>query len=416
MSIFELIATLLSLSALFGWLNHRVLHLPHSVGLLVLGLVASLLLVMVELAFPAEQFYEQLAAALKQIDFAQVVLNGILAFLLFAGSLNVNFEALKRRIVPVLLLAVPGTIVSTAVIGVLFWLVSGAIGYPISLPWSLAFGALISPTDPVAVLTMLKGVPLPANLRVEAEGEALFNDGIGIVLFTLLVGIAGGHESISLGTALWDLVREAGGGVALGLVAGYIGYRGLQSIDDFPVEVLITLALVAATYAVAQRLGLSGPLATVAAGLLIGNRAPKDAMSDRTQTYVSALWTLIDEVLNSVLFLLIGLEVLVINVQLPAIGLALLAVPIALLARFLAVAAPTLPPTNGMFDFRNVPFLTWAGVRGGISVALALALPASEAKAPILAATYAVVLFTVVVQGTTLGWVARRLTPTAKDA
>lgn len=414
MSIFELIATLLSLSALFGWLNHRVLHLPHSVGLLVLGLVSSLLLIVVELAFPAEQFFDELAAALKQIDFATVVLDGVLAFLLFAGSLNVNFDAMKRRMVPILLLAVPGTIVSTLVVGVLFWLVSGAIGYPIPLAWSLAFGALISPTDPVAVLTMLKGVPLSENLRVEAEGESLFNDGIGIVLFTLLVGIAGGHESFDIGSAAWDLVREAGGGVALGLVAGYIGYRGLKSIDDFPVEVLITLALVAVTYALAQRLGLSGPLATVAAGLLVGNRAPKDAMSDRTQTYVSALWTLIDEVLNSVLFLLIGLEVLVINVQLPAMGLALLAVPIALFARFLAIAAPTLLPTGGMFDFRNVPFLTWAGVRGGISVALALALPMSDAKSPILAATYAVVLFTIVVQGSTLPWVARRFTPAPK--
>jgi monovalent cation:H+ antiporter, CPA1 family len=415
MTVFELIATLLSLSALFGWLNHRILHLPHSVGLLVLGLVSSLLLIVVELAFPAEQFFDELAAALKQIDFAKVVLDGVLAFLLFAGALNVNFDAMKRRMVPILLLAVPGTIVSTVVVGVLFWLVAGAVGYPISLAWSLAFGALISPTDPVAVLTMLKGVPLSENLRVEAEGESLFNDGIGIVLFTLLVGIAGGHESFDLGSATWDLVREAGGGVALGLVAGYIGYRGLKSIDDFPVEVLITLALVALTYALAQRLGLSGPLATVAAGLLVGNRAPKDAMSDRTQTYVSALWTLIDEVLNSVLFLLIGLEVLVINVQLPAMGLALLAVPITLFARFLAIAAPTVLPTGGMFDFRNVPFLTWAGVRGGISVALALALPESDAKSPILAATYAVVLFTIVVQGSTLPWVARHFTPATKD-
>ncbi len=415
MSIFEVIATLLALSALFGWLNHRFLHLPHSVGLLVLGLVSSLLLIVIELVLPQEQLHDQLSAALKQIDFAQVVLNGMLAFLLFAGALNVNFDALKRRIVPIVVLAIPGTLISTAVIGVLFWLVAGAVGLPISLPWSLAFGALISPTDPVAVLTMLKGVQLPDNLRVEAEGEALFNDGIGIVLFTLLVGIASGAEAFDLGAASWDLLREAGGGIALGTFAGYVAYRGLKAIDDFPVEVLITLALVAATYALAQRLGLSGPLATVAAGLLIGNRAPKDAMSDKTQKYVSALWTLIDEVLNSVLFLLIGLEVLVIDVQLPAIGLALLAVPIAMLARFTAIAVPTLWPIGNMFNIRNVPFLAWAGVRGGISVALALALPLSDAKSPILAATYAVVLFTIVVQGSTLGWVARRFVPKDED-
>ncbi len=410
MSVFELIATLLTLSALFGWLNHRLLHLPHSVGLLVLGFFASLLLIGLELALPQERLGEQLAATLKQVDFAEVVLNGLLAFLLFAGALNVNFDALKRRIVPVLVLAVPGTIISTAIVGVLFWLISGALGFPMSLPWALAFGALISPTDPVAVLTMLKGVDIPENLRVETEGEALFNDGIGIVLFTLLVGIAAGGEDLDLTTASWDLLREAGGGIVLGLASGYVAYRALKAIDDFPVEVLITLALVATTYAVAQRLGLSGPLATVSAGLLIGNRGPKDAMSDRTQTYVSALWTLIDEVLNSVLFLLIGLEVLVIDVQFSSFGVALAAIPIILVARLIAIAAPTLL-SGSTFSLRNVPFLTWAGVRGGISVALALALPVSEAKAPILAATYAVVLFSIVVQGSTLGWVARRSYP-----
>jgi CPA1 family monovalent cation:H+ antiporter len=408
-SAFELIATLLALSALFGWLNHRFLHLPHSVGLLILGLLSSLLLIIIELLFPQEQFHEQLTQALKEIDFAAVVLNGMLAFLLFAGALNVNFETMKQRIVPILLLAVPGTIISTLVIGLLFWVASHLVGLPLSLPWALVFGALISPTDPVAVLTMLKGVSLPETLRVEAEGESLLNDGVGIVLFTGLVGIAVGSESFELGTASLDLLREAGGGIALGTAAGYIAYRGMRAIDDFPVEVLITLALVAGTYALAQRVGFSGPLATVAAGLLIGNRAPKDAMSDETQRYVSALWTLIDEVLNSVLFLLIGLEVLVLDVRPHAIALAALAIPIALIARFLAVAAPSALPPHSLSRLRNVPFLTWAGVRGGISVALALALPPSDAKEAILAATYGVVLFTIVVQGSSLRWLAGKM-------
>ncbi|GJE33503.1 Na(+)/H(+) antiporter NhaP [Methylobacterium oxalidis] len=243
------------------------------------------------------------------------------------------------------------------------------------------------------------------------QGEALFNDGVGIVLFTVLLGFAAGmHSETSSATSVAHLLlQEACGGLLLGVVTGYVAYRAMRTIDDFPVEVLITLALVAGTYALAQKLHTSGPLAVVAAGLLVGDRAPRDAMSERTQGYVSALWTLIDEVLNSVLFLLIGLEVLVLRFETNSLILALAAVPIVLLARLIAVSAPLLGfRWSGNLSARNVPFLTWAGVRGGISVALALSVPESEAKPVILAATYAVVLFTIIVQGSTLGVVARR--------
>jgi len=409
MSIFDVAALLLVLSALFGWINRKLLRLPNSIGLLVLGLAASLLLILAEFLFPQVHLYDDLSRTLKQIDFTQVVINGMLAFLLFAGALNVDVDRLRQRALPVAYLALLGTVISTVLIGVLFWGAAMLIGIPMSLPWALVFGALISPTDPVAVLSMLKGIGLPSALRVEAEGEALFNDGVGIVLFTLLIGIAAGTEAPNLAQIGLDLLREAGGGIALGLVAGYLAYRALRAIDDFPVEVLITLALVAGTYALAQRLGTSGPLATVSAGLLVGHRAPKDALSDRTQTYVSALWTLVDEVLNSILFLLIGLEVLVIDPQPVHFVLAALTIPIALFARWVAVSVPFLLPLRNMLHSRYVPFLTWAGVRGGISVALALALPISPAKPVILTATYAVVLFTIVVQGLTLRPLVRRL-------
>jgi CPA1 family monovalent cation:H+ antiporter len=411
LSIFDLAALLLTLSALFGWLNRRFVRLPHSIGLLILGLLASLLLVLLDLLFPAQHLYEELTRALQQIDFTQLVMNGMLAFLLFAGALNLNLEAMRERAWPIALLALVATVISTAVVGAGLWGAAQAIGRPLPLSWALVFGALISPTDPVAVLSTLKNVEVPKALEIEMQGEALFNDGVGVVLFTILLGYAAGTGGGEHGTGevVRLLVQEAAGGLLLGVITGYIAYRAMRAIDDFPVEVLITLALVAGTYAVAQKLGTSGPLAVVAAGLLVGDRAPRDAMSQRTQGYVSALWTLVDEVLNSVLFLLIGLEVLVLRFEVSAIILAAAAVPIVLAARAIAVAMPLLLVRwTDLFSARNLPFLTWAGVRGGISVALALSLPEVPDKPAILAATYAVVLFTIIVQGSTLGIVARR--------
>jgi CPA1 family monovalent cation:H+ antiporter len=411
MSIFDLAALLLTLSAVFGWINHRFVRLPHTIGLLLMGLGASLLLVLLHLIFPHAVLYTDLTDALLDIDFTTVVMDGMLAFLLFAGALNVDFAALRRRAGRIAVLACVSTVISTIIIATGFWLVAQAIGHPLSFAWALVFGALISPTDPVAVLSTLKTVAVPKTLAVEVEGEALFNDGVAIVLFTVLLQFAAGgvHEPVGIGSLLHHLVIEAGGGLVLGTIAGYVAYRAMRAIDDFPVEVLITLALVAGTYALAQYLGMSGPLAVVAAGLLIGEHGTRSAMSEKTSTYVLALWTLIDEVLNSMLFLLMGLEVLVLRFAPNAIILALAAIPLAILARLLAVALPLAALTlRTALSLREVPFLTWAAVRGGISVALALALPESPAKSAILAATYAVVLFTIIVQGSTLGLVARR--------
>lgn len=410
-SIFDLAALLLTLSAAFGFLNRRFLRMPHTIGLLVMGLLASLALVLVDLAFPRQHLYADLTRVLDQVDFTAVVMNGMLAFLLFAGAMSLDLRLLRDRALSVATLALLGTLISTALVGGAFWAVAQALGSPVPFAWALVFGALISPTDPVAVLATLKNVNVPEALEIEMQGEALFNDGIGIVLFTVLVAYAAGSggEAMSAGGIATLLLHEAGGGLVLGVVTGYLAYRAMRAIDDFPVEVLITLALVTGTYALAQKLGASGPLAVVAAGLLIGERAPRYAMSDNTQKYVSALWTLIDEVLNSVLFLLIGLEVLVLRFEVSGLTLAACAVPIVLVARLVAVSAPVLLfRWGGNLCLGNVPFLTWAGVRGGISVALALSIPESDAKPAILAATYAVVLFTIIVQGSTLGMVARR--------
>ena len=411
LSLFDLAAVLLTLSALFGWLNHKYLPLPHTIGLLVMSVTASLVLVLADVFFPDRHLYDALLTTLRQIDFSEVVMNGMLAFLLFAGSLHIDLGKLRKRAIPVAILACAGTLVSTIFVGLAFWWIAKLLGHPISLPWSLVFGALISPTDPVAVLSTLKTVTISPELEAQLQGEALFNDGVGIVLFTVLLRFAmgAGAAETSPATIIELLVLEAGGGLLLGLITGYVAVQAIRMIEDYAVEVLITLALVTATYAIAQRLHLSGPLAMVSAGLLVGDRGPRYAMSDRTQTYLFGLWTLIDEILNSVLFLLIGLEVVILEVDRGALVMAACAIPIALLGRLLAVAGPPLAmPRSRLFWFGEIPFLTWAGVRGGISVALALSMPDTPAKSVILASTYAIVLFSIIVQGSTLGFVAGR--------
>ena len=410
-SLLELTAMLLTLSALFGWLNYKFLPLPHTIGLLVMSVAVSLVMVAVDLAFPQRHVFEALTGTLLQIDFSHVVMDGMLAFLLFAGALHLDLGKLRRRGLQVAVLALVGTAISTAVVGFAVWGAAAMIGVAMPLSWALVFGALISPTDPVAVMSTLKNVQVPPELEVELQGESLFNDGIGIVLFTVLLRFAMGADASETSAAAIAelLVVEAGGGIVLGLATGYVAYWGMRLIDDYPIEILISLALVTATYAIAQRLHVSGPLSMVAAGLLIGDRGPRYAMSDQTKTHLFGLWRVIDEILNSVLFLLLGLEVLVLSFADVSPGLAALAIPIVLLGRLLAVSGPLLVLGWGrLMSIRNVPFLTWAGIRGGISVALALSLPESPAKSGILAATYAVVLFSIIVQGLTLERVARR--------
>lgn len=416
LSILDIVALLLSVTAAFGWLNQRVIHLPHTIGLLVMGLAASLLLVAVELAVPGTHLHEDLTAILRRLDFRAAVLDGMLAFLLFAGALHVDLGVLRARAWAVGLMATLGVVISTAVVGVGFWLAADLLGLPVPLVWALVFGALVSPTDPVAVLSTLKTVQVPRTLEVDMAGESLFNDGVGIVIFTTLLAVAagsGGEHAVGAAQVAELFVVEALGGAALGLATGYVAYRAMRAIDDFPVEVLISLALVAGTYAVAAKLHLSGPIAVVVAGLLVGNRGPLDALSDQTQRYLFGFWTLVDEMLNAVLFLLIGLEVLVLRFD-PSFGwLVVVTVPLALAGRLLAVSVPVLVLAARRLAFvrGTIPVLTWGGLRGGISVALALSLPDVPEKALILAATYTVVVFSIVVQGLSLRRLVERVVP-----
>jgi Na+:H+ antiporter len=410
LSLLEIAALLLVFSALFAWINVRFVGLPQTIGLLIMALLVSLALILIDNLLPGSKVRETVTAAVAQIDFSDTLMNGMLAFLLFAGALHVDFILLKNVRWPVGVLATIGVLISTAFVGVTIFAAARALGVDLPLAWALVFGALISPTDPVAVLSLLKSVPIPERLEMKVAGESLFNDGVGVVVFAVLLSIAVQGSQPDIVEVVEVFLLEAVGGIALGLVAAAIAVRAMQAIDDYPTEILVSLALVTGTYALAVALHTSGPLAVVVAGLLVGNRGAATAMSETTRRHLFEFWEVIDDLLNAILFLLIGLEVLVIGIHRPFLGLALAAVPLVLLARFVAVVLPLgIPALRRAFSRGSVPVLTWGGVRGGISVALALSIPYGPFREPILIATYSVVIFSVIVQGLTIRGLVRRL-------
>ena len=412
MSLFEIGAFLIGLSALFGYINHRYLRAPHTIGLVLIALAASLALLVIESLVPAANVDTLIVGVLGRIDFHETLMHGMLSFLLFAGALHVDLFALRSRYRTIGLMATAGTVVSTLVIGTVTWLLAGWAGHSIPFVWALVFGALISPTDPVAVLALFRTVPVPPALKVTLAGESLFNDGVGVVVFTILVGVAvqGGEPSFLHIGELFAV--EVLGGLALGLVAGYIGYRAMHHLDEPNLEALITLAVVMVCYAAAIRLEASGPIAMVVAGLFIGNKGMTYAVSERSRDYLQKFWMLLDEILNSVLFLLIGLEVLIIARTGFDFWIGVLVIPVTLAGRWLAVFLSIAALRRWeAFTRGAVPVLTWGGLRGGIAVALALSLPANEFRPLILHVTYVVVLFSIIVQGLTVTRLIRRVVP-----
>ncbi|MBL4725552.1 MAG: sodium:proton antiporter [Rhizobiaceae bacterium] len=405
MSLFEIASLLLAISAAFGWINHVFIHLPHTIGLLVMAVASSVALLVATHFFPTLGIIEVVQQAISQIDFYSTVMEGMLAFLLFAGALHVDFDFLKDQKWPIGIMATFGVVISTFIVGTGFWYLAQIFGVELPFIWALVFGALISPTDPVAVLSLLKSINVPHSLEAKIAGESLFNDGVGVVVFTIIVAIAvggpahGGGEIDALHIAQLFFV-EAGGGALLGLITGWIAYRAMAAIDEYTLEILITLGVVSATYALAIRLHISGPIAVVVTGLLVGNRGARIGMSVTTRQHLFKFWELIDEILNSVLFLLIGLEVLIVSFD-PSYGwLVIWSIPLVLSARLISVSIPIFVLSVWLkFTKGTIPVLTWGGWRGGISVALALSLPSNEFKPMILMATYAVVLFSVIVQG-----------------
>ncbi len=411
LSLFEIAALLLLLSGIFGWFNHTVLKLPHTIGLLVMALAASVIVLGVETLLPGLEIAATVAAAIGQIDFYETVMEGMLALLLFAGALHVDFTYLRNQAWAIGLMASVGVIVSTFIVGLGLYFLAGLFGTPVPLIWALVFGSLISPTDPVAVLSLLKSINVPHSLEAKIAGESLFNDGVGVVVFSILLAIAvsSGTMEVTAFKVAELFVVEAIGGAVLGFVAGWITYKAMSTMDEHMVEILLTLGMVTAVYAVCLRLHLSGPIAVVVAGLLIGNRGADEAMSDHTQASMFSFWELIDEILNSVLFLLIGLEVLVISLDPSFAWIALATIPLVLSARLIAVSIPIVVLSlRQTFAAGAIPVLTWGGLRGGISVALALSIPAIPEKPLLLTCTYAVVLFSIIVQGLTVKQLVNR--------
>jgi monovalent cation:H+ antiporter, CPA1 family len=416
LTIFEIAALLLSLSALLGWFNLRFLKLPHTIGLLIMAMLSSLVLLGLEKLFPGLGITATLTVTVSRIDFYSAIMNGILAFLLFAGALHVDFDLLKGQKWAITVLASIGVVISTVIAGFGIYAACTLLGFPVTLPWALVFGALISPTDPVAVLGLLKSVNVPASIKAKIAGEALFNDGAAVVAFTFLLAVAlavPGHAAGVMDEPWWSLLAhflfEGAGAILFGLFTGWLAYRAMASIDDPMIEILISIGVCAATYALSMRLNVSGPIAVVASGLLLGNHGADHAMSEKVQEYLFSFWEVIDELLNSVLFLLIGLEVLVVSMEPSQFSIVLVAIPIVLLARLVSVALPiSALSILQSFARGSIPILTWGGLRGGVSVALALSLPESDAKPVLLAATYAVVVFSIIAQGLTVKWVIRK--------
>lgn len=408
----ETIAALITLAALFSYINHRWLKLPTAIGLMLIGLVASLAIIAAGSVSPA--FQRWAVGLLSTIDFNKTVMHGLLGYLLFAGALHVEINDLIQRRFVITSLATVGVLLSTFLVGILMWLGVRAVGTPVPFVGCLLFGALISPTDPIAVLGILKTLGVPKSLETKIAGESLFNDGVGVVVFLGVFAYAGldpHHGQPTLAILAQLFVTEAIGGAVFGLVAGLVAYKMLKSVDNYQVEVLISLALVGGGYALANRLHLSGPIAMVVAGLLVGNHGRALAMSARTREHLDLFWELVDEILNAVLFVLIGLEVMVLRFSGASFLIGMLAIPTVLAVRFVSVGLPVgvLRWSGRDFSPHAVKILTWSGLRGGISVALALSIPKVvdghdvPHRDVILAATYSVVVFSIVVQGLTVG-------------
>ena len=432
-------AILLGLAALFGALNYWFVKLPHTIGLVVIALVASLAVVGLDLVVPTLGLSARVNGFLESLDFNITLMQGMLSFLLFAGALHVDLGQLLSRKWIILVLASFGVALSSLIIGGGFWLTATALGLSLPLIVCLVLGVIVTPTDPVAVLGLLKTLKVPAHLKAKIAGESLFNDGVAVVLFSIVVllafggygahGAEGSHgaegdhgaggSSLTFTYGLWLFAKEAIGGGLLGLVGGLIAFWVIRRIDDHVLEVIVTLALVTGAYSIALHLHLSGPIAMVIAGLLIGNQGTALAMSDKTRDHLEKFWELIDEILNSVLFLLIGLEIVFIlqnagsGVSLPVIiVLVVVVIPLSVGARFTAIFLPLqVKALNSEVSRGTVPILTWAGIRGGISVALALSLPESPERGLLLLVTYCVVLFSVIVQGLTVERVIKRYFP-----
>ena len=401
MEAFDIIGILLSLAAVFGYFNYKFIKLPTTIGLMLLGLIFSLIIIITGIF--NDDFYKFAQNFVTDIRLDESLLGIMLSYLLFAGALHVKIEDLSNQKWVIAILATIGVIFSTFIIGSLSYLLMKALDIQISFTYCLLFGALISPTDPVAVLGILKKAGAPKSLETKITGESLFNDGVGVVVFIAILGIATGKNDASFAAIGNLFIIEVLGGIGIGFALGLLAFLMLRSIDQYQVEILITLALVTGGYSLAHNLHTSGPLAMVVAGLMIGNQGRILAMSEKTEEHLDSFWELVDEILNAILFLVIGLEILILAFHLNHIIFGIIAIPLTLAVRMSAVSLPTLFLKNrANFSKGTIKALTWGGLRGGISLALALSIPKGAERDVLLTATYIVVIFSIGVQGLTL--------------
>src|SRR5664279_1939407 len=408
---FQLLGGVIALVAVFGYFNHRFVKLPDAIGITAISVVVSIVAVIAGHVDPA------LAIAVKRaiagFDFPATLLHGVLGLLLFAGSLHIQADDIAQEKWLILVLATIGVLVSTAVVGAGFFAITQGLGLDVPLLYCLLFGALISPTDPVAVLAVIRRVGVPKSLETRIAGESLFNDGTGVVVFLTLLVLATSGARVDVGATALLFATEVIGGTLYGLAVGYLGFRMLRSIDSYPVEILITLALATAGYAIAEAIHVSAPIAVVLMGLIVGNRGKREAMSDQTQQRLFDFWEVLDELLNLLLFGLVGLQMMTLTFSAAQFAAAGCAIVVVLIARLVSVSGPLLAtPRLRLLRGPAIAIMTWGGLRGGISIALALSLPEFGGRETVISSTYAVVIFSILVQALTLQRVIARVLPT----
>jgi CPA1 family monovalent cation:H+ antiporter len=402
MEMLDLCALLLSLAAIFSYINFRFIKLPTTIGIMLIAMLISMSLVILG-HFGFESIQNKATAVLESIDFNKALMHGMLSFLLFSGALHVNLEDLAKHKWIISILATFGVVISTFIVGGSAWIVFWIVGIKLPFIYCLLFGSLIAPTDPIAVIGILKKAGVPKSLETKITGESLFNDGVAVVVFLVIMGIVAGGHDVTTRHIILLFIEEAIGGMFFGFSIGWLTYLMLKSVDNYQVEVLLTLALVMGGYALAHAIHVSGPIAMVVAGIFIGNRGRLFAMSDKTREHLDSFWELMDEILNAVLFLLIGLEVLVLTTKGSYLIAGLVMIPVVLLARFISVGLPvTFMRRIRDFSPNAVKIMTWGGLRGGISVALALSIPSGPEREVLLTVTYIIVIFSILVQGLTI--------------
>ena len=407
MELYYSFSVLIVLASIFAYINYRFLKLPSTIGIMVIAITVSIVLVFFgETLFP--KTFNRLHQLMTSIDFTEVLMGAMLNFLLFAGGIHVNIDDLKEQLRPIVIFSTAGVVISTFVVGIGMYYLMPMIGVQIPFIFCLVFGALISPTDPVAVLSILKQAKVSKALETKVAGESLFNDGMAVVVFTVVLQIAIGEEvDLNLESIGLLLLKEAGGGLLLGVILGWITSRLMREVDDYIISVLVTLSVVMGGYLIAHQMHISGPLTMVAAGLFMGNFNMKFKMKSITQDYLIKFWELIDEILNAVLFLFIGFELLMIKDLKHFMVPGLVAIIVVLIARFVCIWLPTrFMSLKTRFSPQTVKVLVWGGIRGGVSIALAMSIPKGEYSDAILSITYCVVVFSIIVQGLTIAKVA----------